>query len=122
MAAAFCLLSGFKLKFSERSYFPEIDDPELQLVLFRSQEIPRYVEDGVLDAGICGQDWVVETGTDVVEVSIPAIGIFQIMNMCDSKHGSPGQLCAAALLLLGVRGVKHEQRIMKLCRVSSSLC
>ncbi|KAI8469264.1 MAG: hypothetical protein J3K34DRAFT_454221 [Monoraphidium minutum] len=60
--------AGFDLKISERGYFPRIDDPELQMVLFRSQEISRYVEDGVLDAGICGHDWVVENGADVVEV------------------------------------------------------
>ncbi|KIZ04569.1 ATP phosphoribosyltransferase [Monoraphidium neglectum] len=60
--------AGFELKISERGYFPRIDDEELQMVLFRSQEISRYVEDGVLDAGICGYDWVVENGADVVEV------------------------------------------------------
>lgn len=60
--------AGYKLKISERGYLPDIDDQELQMVLFRSQEISRYVEDGVLDAGICGHDWVVENGADVVEV------------------------------------------------------
>lgn len=60
--------AGFKLKISERGYFPRIDDDELQMVLFRSQEISRYVEDGVLDAGICGRDWIVENDADVVEV------------------------------------------------------
>lgn len=60
--------AGFELKISERGYFPRIDDEQLQMVLFRSQEISRYVEDGVLDAGICGHDWVVENGADVVEV------------------------------------------------------
>ncbi|EFN58990.1 hypothetical protein CHLNCDRAFT_33744 [Chlorella variabilis] len=60
--------AGFKVKISERGYFPKCDDPQLQMVLFRSQEISRYVEDGVLDAGICGYDWIVENGADVVEV------------------------------------------------------
>ncbi|KAK9814640.1 hypothetical protein WJX72_009113 [[Myrmecia] bisecta] len=60
--------AGFKVKISERGYFPSIDDEDLQLVLFRSQEISRYVEDGILDAGICGYDWIVENQADVVEV------------------------------------------------------
>ncbi|PSC69814.1 ATP phosphoribosyltransferase [Micractinium conductrix] len=60
--------AGFKVKISERGYFPSIDDQELQMVLFRSQGISRYVEDGVLDCGICRHDWVVENGADVVEV------------------------------------------------------
>ncbi|GBF91721.1 ATP phosphoribosyltransferase [Raphidocelis subcapitata] len=60
--------AGFKVKISERGYFPACDDGDLQMVLFRSQEISRYVEDGVLDAGIWGHDWVVENGADVVEV------------------------------------------------------
>eukprot|EP00238_Polyblepharides_amylifera_P002767 CAMPEP_0196582412 /NCGR_PEP_ID=MMETSP1081-20130531/38820_1 /TAXON_ID=36882 /ORGANISM="Pyramimonas amylifera, Strain CCMP720" /LENGTH=376 /DNA_ID=CAMNT_0041902963 /DNA_START=176 /DNA_END=1306 /DNA_ORIENTATION=- len=61
--------AGYTIKFSsDRNYFPSIDDKDLNLVLFRSQEIPRYVEDGILDVGICGHDWVVETGADVVEV------------------------------------------------------
>lgn len=61
-------VTGFKVKISERGYFPEIDDESLALVLVRSQEIPRYVEDGVLDAGICGHDWVVGTDANVIEV------------------------------------------------------
>lgn len=60
--------AGFKLKVSERNYFPQVDDAQYRLVLFRSQEISRYVEDGVLDAGICGHDWIVENDADVVEV------------------------------------------------------
>ncbi|CAD7694997.1 unnamed protein product [Ostreobium quekettii] len=60
--------AGFRLKISERSYFPQIDDDQLWLLLLRSQEISRFVEDGVLDAGICGHDWIVENGSDVVEV------------------------------------------------------
>lgn len=61
--------AGFSVKFSSsRSYFPSIDDDMLKLVLFRSQEISRYVEDGILDAGICGHDWIIENGSDIVEV------------------------------------------------------
>ncbi|GMH44417.1 hypothetical protein BSKO_12369 [Bryopsis sp. KO-2023] len=60
--------AGFKMKVSERNYFPQLDDDQYRLVLFRSQEISRYVEDGVLDAGICGKDWIIENNADVVEV------------------------------------------------------
>ena len=53
---------------SSRSYYPRIDDPALSCIMFRSQEMSRYVEDGVIDLGICGHDWVVENGSDVHEV------------------------------------------------------
>jgi ATP phosphoribosyltransferase len=52
----------------ERSYFPASDDPELDLILMRPQEIPRYVEQGILDAGITGLDWTVENNAKVVRV------------------------------------------------------
>lgn len=60
--------AGYTLRVDERSYFPIIDDAEIECVLLRAQEIGRYVEDGVLDAGITGIDWVKETNSDVVEV------------------------------------------------------
>jgi len=60
--------AGYNLKLSDRSYFPSIDDSEIECVLLRAQEIARYVEDGVLDAGITGWDWVQETKADVVDV------------------------------------------------------
>ena len=60
--------AGYNLKLSDRSYFPSIDDPEIECVLLRAQEIGRYVEDGVLDAGITGWDWVQETKADVIDV------------------------------------------------------
>jgi len=68
--ATFELLSraGFNVSDLERSYFPRIDDDELQLVLLRAQEMSRYVDDGVLDAGFTGYDWIMENGSDVVEV------------------------------------------------------
>jgi len=61
--------AGFDVTVGSRSYYPAIDDPELQAVLFRAQETSRYVEDGVIDAGITGQDWISENGSDVVEVA-----------------------------------------------------
>jgi len=60
--------AGYKLVVSDRSYFPSIDDSEIECVLLRAQEIARYVEDGVLDAGLTGIDWVKETNSDVQEV------------------------------------------------------
>ena len=61
--------AGWRVTPSRRSYFPAIDDAEIEPVLIRPQEIPRYVEAGSLDAGICGRDWVEENGSDVVEVA-----------------------------------------------------
>ena len=60
--------AGFNVAISSRSYFPGIDDPELELVMFRAQEISRYVEDGIIDAGLTGYDWICENGSDVQEV------------------------------------------------------
>ncbi|BAM03550.1 ATP phosphoribosyltransferase [Phycisphaera mikurensis] len=60
--------AGYVIEVSSRNYYPRIDDPALSCVMFRSQEMSRYVEDGVIDLGICGHDWVVENGSDVHEV------------------------------------------------------
>jgi len=61
--------AGFKIRKTERSYFPSIDDKEIEPVMMRAQEIPRYVSEGVLDAGITGKDWIIETNSKVVEVA-----------------------------------------------------
>ncbi len=61
--------AGYNISVIERSYVPNIDDPELEGLLIRAQEIPRYVEDGILDVGITGKDWVLEQGARVVDVS-----------------------------------------------------
>lgn len=61
--------AGFDISLSSnRSYFPRIDDPELSCIMFRAQEMSRYVEGGVVDAGITGYDWICENGSQVVEV------------------------------------------------------
>ncbi len=60
--------AGYEIKFSSRSYYPTIDDDEIECLLIRAQEMARYVEQGVLDAGITGYDWIVETESDVHEV------------------------------------------------------
>ena len=61
--------AGFHCTVSNRSYFPWVDDDELEVMLIRAQEIARYVEGEVFDAGLTGKDWIVETGSDVVEVA-----------------------------------------------------
>jgi ATP phosphoribosyltransferase len=60
--------SGWRIKLASRSYFPEIDDDELACSICRAQEMSRYVEQGVLDAGITGKDWILENDSDVVVV------------------------------------------------------
>jgi len=61
--------AGFAITTSSRSYFPGIDDPEIECMLIRAQEMARYVEDGILDAGLTGRDWVEENEADVVAVA-----------------------------------------------------
>jgi ATP phosphoribosyltransferase len=62
-------LAGYDVRVSSRSYYPEIDDPEIECILIRPQEMARYVEQGVIDCGIAGYDWILETGADVVELA-----------------------------------------------------
>ena len=61
--------AGFKIYVSGRSYFPSIDDPEIEPVLLRAQEMSRYVEEGALDCGITGADWIMENGSKVVSLA-----------------------------------------------------
>ncbi len=61
--------AGFTISTSSRSYFPGIDDPEIECMLIRAQEMARYVEDGILDAGLTGRDWIQENEADVVAVA-----------------------------------------------------
>lgn len=61
--------AGFNITTSSRSYFPAIDDSDIECMLIRAQEMARYVEDGVLDAGLTGRDWVLENDADVVTVA-----------------------------------------------------
>lgn len=60
--------AGIHVKVDARSYYPACDDPELDLILMRPQEMPRYVAQGIIDAGICGWDWVVENNATVHRV------------------------------------------------------
>ena len=61
--------SGYNISVEKRSYFPSIDDDEIECMLIRAQEMARYVANGVLDAGLTGHDWIVETGADVIEIA-----------------------------------------------------
>jgi ATP phosphoribosyltransferase len=60
--------AGWMIKTSSRNYFPTVDDPHLSCAIIRAQEMAHYVEEGVLDAAITGKDWILEGGSDVVEV------------------------------------------------------
>lgn len=61
--------AGFKIGLAERSYFPDIDDRQIEPILLRAQEMSRYVEAGALDCGITGADWIREFGSEVVNVA-----------------------------------------------------
>src|SRR5437867_7604782 len=61
--------AGYKVTFASRSYYPAIDDPEVHCTLIRAQEMPRYVQNGSLDCGLTGHDWVLENEAKVVELA-----------------------------------------------------
>jgi ATP phosphoribosyltransferase len=61
--------AGFQITVNSRSYFPAIDDPDIECMLIRAQEMARYVEDGVLDAGLTGLDWIAETGATIEPIA-----------------------------------------------------
>jgi ATP phosphoribosyltransferase len=60
--------AGYRIAVSGRSYTPRIDDPEIECLMFRAQEMARYVERGILDVGLTGKDWILENDADVIEV------------------------------------------------------
>jgi ATP phosphoribosyltransferase len=61
--------AGYEISVSSRSYFPSIDDDEIECMLIRAQEMARYVEDGILDAGLTGKDWILENEAKVIEAA-----------------------------------------------------
>ena len=61
--------AGYKISISSRSYYPSIDDDDIECMLIRAQEMSRYVEKGILDCGLTGHDWIEENGSDVIEVA-----------------------------------------------------
>ncbi|HTZ00005.1 MAG TPA: ATP phosphoribosyltransferase [Rhodocyclaceae bacterium] len=84
--------AGYNLRISGRSYYPTIDDPEIECILIRPQEMARYVEQGILDCAITGLDWILETGADVAELADlkapwPNYGV--VRWVMASKEGSP---------------------------------
>jgi ATP phosphoribosyltransferase len=82
------------VQFPSRSYYPSIDDPEIECMLIRAQEMARYVEQGVLDVGITGIDWVLETGADVEELAdleAPWPNYRKVRWLLAVKAGSPFQ-------------------------------
>ena len=60
--------AGYDIKVRERNYYPSVDDPNLECMLIRAQEMARYVEGGQLDCGLTGLDWIKENRSDVIEV------------------------------------------------------
>lgn len=66
--AALFKKAGYNITFRSRSYFPQMDDDEIECLLIRAQEMARYVDEGILDAGITGHDWILETEADVHEI------------------------------------------------------
>ena len=84
--------AGYDLRISGRSYYPDIDDAEIQCILIRPQEMARYVEQGVLDCAITGLDWMLETGADVAELAdlrAPWPNYGTVRWVMASKEGSP---------------------------------
>src|SRR5260221_14782614 len=61
--------AGYKVTFASRSYYPTIDDPEIHCTLIRAQEMPRYVQNGSLDCGLTGHDWVLENDAKVTQLA-----------------------------------------------------
>lgn len=61
--------AGYRIRVDERSYFPSIDDPEIECMLIRAQEMARYVQDGVIDCGVTGKDWIIESRAKVIEMA-----------------------------------------------------
>src|SRR5438874_11912966 len=61
--------AGYKITFASRSYYPTVDDPDIHCTLIRAQEMPRYVQDGSLDCGLTGYDWILENNARAVELA-----------------------------------------------------
>ncbi len=61
--------AGYNISIDSRSYYPSVDDADIEMLLVRAQEMAKYVDDGVLDAGLTGKDWILEQGADVKEVA-----------------------------------------------------
>ncbi len=92
--------AGFNISLGSRSYFPNVDDEELSIILLRAQEMSRYVEDCVLDCGLTGKDWIMENNSDIVEV----------MDLVYGKQGKkPVRWVLAVPADSGIQSVKDLQ-------------
>ena len=111
--------AGWKVRRHPRNYFPDINDPEITARLCRVQEIPRYIQDGILDVGLTGKDWVKETGAEVQVVSDliyskasnkPARWVLAVAG--DSEYTKPEDLVGKRIAteLLGVTKAYFEAR------------
>jgi ATP phosphoribosyltransferase len=86
--------AGYNIRASGRSYYPSIDDTEIECILIRPQEMARYIEQGVMDCGITGYDWVLESGADVAELAdlqAPWPNYGPVRWILAVKEGSPFQ-------------------------------
>jgi ATP phosphoribosyltransferase len=116
--------AGFAITTSSRSYFPGIDDPEIECMLIRAQEMARYVEDGILDAGLTGRDWIEEGESDVMAVAdliyakqsfgkvrwvlaVPEASVFQTVKDLEGKIIAT-ELVATTRRYLASHGVKAK--------------
>ncbi len=117
--------AGFKIRMSSsRTYFPGIDDEEIEVILLRAQEMSKYVEDGIIDCGITGNDWIKENGSDVEYIAElvyakqsmkPVRWVLAVPNSCkiNSVKGLRGKRIATELVnvtkkYLKEKGVKAE--------------
>lgn len=106
--------AGFKIHVSSRSYFPVIDDREVEVVLLRAQEMSRYVEDGTLDCGITGGDWVTENNSRVVRLA----------DLCYAKQSANKVRWVLAVpehsSIRSVKGLKNKRIATELVHVTKS--
>ena len=103
--------AGYKIEISSRSYYPTIDDPDIECMLIRAQEMSRYVEEGILDCGLTGYDWIQENGSDVVEAAeLVAQDILQMLQMGVEFHERVG--IEVILAVLAVR-ILDERDILR---------
>ncbi|CCO23058.1 ATP phosphoribosyltransferase [Maridesulfovibrio hydrothermalis] len=111
--------SGWKINLHHRNYFPDVNDEELTISMCRAQEMAKYVEDGVLDVGMTGKDWILENNSDVVEVSSlvyskvsnrPARWVLAVSG--DSPYEKPEDLAGKKIAteLLGVTKRYFEEK------------
>ena len=105
--------AGFDITIKERSYFPCIDDKELKPVLIRAQEIPRYVSDGILDAGLTGKDWIEESGVRVEEVEELA---YAKKGFCPVKWVLAVPVSSGVKTAAGLRGKKIATELVSVTK------